>query len=468
MLVPKINILVCLHSTHRFNDQLNFCTLLFKADPSLNFLLVMDGKLGESYCTKLKNSGFNFEVIGSLKKENQLREEPIGVKSNLFNAFWKKIYAFLHVYLVYPLKEYRAIQSQYLLWQNQYLFLEKLNEKFKAQIIITNGDRNLGIEPAFLRLGKQKKIKIVVPYLVYSHEEAPLVLRMGNAYMQLFPRGPFLNNLIKVQYPNQFLRYKNDDLNYVFYAPSVFYALKKLGVLSSNPWYTGNGVSDYIVLDSEAAKLRYIENGVSSQKLSFLGDYAYDALFTIYSDRNSIKEKIAQKYQLDSSKPIWILALPQLAEHDLLDWPSHWKYQNDILTAVSQRKENILISLHPRMRKEQYEFLENDYQCKILEERLFDVLPIADCFLAGYSGTIRWAVLCGIQTIVVDFTMMKHKMFDDLESVKYALNNEELLILVQNIQRDNAVLKRDYKRLSGPEIFDGKTINRYIQLLYTI
>ena len=171
---------------------------------------------------------------------------------------------------------------------------------------------------------------------------------------------------------------------------------------------------------------------------------------------------------MDNSKPNWILALPQLAEHDLLDWPSHWKYQNDILKAVTQRNENILISLHPRMKKEQYDFLEKDYNCRILEERLFDVLPIADYFLAGYSSTIRWAVLCGIQSIVVDFTMMKHKMFDDLQSVKYALNNQELMNLMLTLHYDNDDLKQDFKRLSGPEIFDGKTITRYIQLLHNV
>ena len=462
------NILVCLHSTHRFNDQLNFCSMLQKADPALNFLLVMDGKLGESYYTKLKNSEFNFEVIGNIKKQNTGSQEVAEVRSGLLKTFLKKIYAFFHLHLIYPLKELKTVQSQYLQWQSHYLFLETLNEKFKAKIIITNGDRNLGIEPAFLKLGKEKNIKIVVPYLVYSHEEAPLVLRMGDRYKQLFPRGPILNNIIKFQYPKQFLRYKNDNLSYVFYTPSVFYALKKLGVLSSNPWYTGNGVSDCIVIDSEYAKLRYTENGVLPQKLSVLGDYAYDALFAIYSNRSKIKEKIVQKYQLDNSKPIWILALPQLAEHDLLDWPSHWKYQNDILKAVTQRNENILISLHPRMKKEQYDFLEKDYNCRILEERLFDVLPIADYFLAGYSSTIRWAVLCGIQSIVVDFTMMKHKMFDDLQSVKYALNNQELMNLMLTLHYDNDDLKQDFKRLSGPEIFDGKTITRYIQLLHNV
>ena len=113
------------------------------------------------------------------------------------------------------------------------------------------------------------------------------------------------------------------------------------------------------------------------------------------------KKSILEKYQLDNESEIVIIALPQFVEHNELPWREHWEEIHFLLkTLDGQPNKNILISLHPRMDKKNYTFLEHQYDVKILNERLADVLPIADLFVATYSGTVMGCI-CGVKSVVV-------------------------------------------------------------------
>ena len=109
-------------------------------------------------------------------------------------------------------------------------------------------------------------------------------------------------------------------------------------------------------------------------------------------------KKICKKYNLCPDKKIIICALPQLAEHNILDWENHWKEIEFLVSTISSRKQNLILSLHPKMEREKYLFLEEKYNCKIAEERLFEFLPIADLFIATFSSTIIWSVFCEISS----------------------------------------------------------------------
>ena len=112
----------------------------------------------------------------------------------------------------------------------------------------------------------------------------------------------------------------------------------------------------------------------------------YDHIYKQYLNKNSIRQDMMKKYCLDKDKKNIIIALPQLGEHGELPWNRHWKEINFLIETLESLNHNTLISLHPKMNEKEYKFLEKKYNCKILSERLFDVIPSADLFVATYSA----------------------------------------------------------------------------------
>ena len=196
-----------------------------------------------------------------------------------------------------------------------------------------------------------------------------------------------------------------------------------------------------------------------------VGDTIYDHLYKQLLNKLEIKKKIIEKYNLDKNKKIIILAPSQLAEHSILSWETHWEKINFLIKTLCEIDENILISLHPKMDKLKYEYLENQNNCKILNEPLCDVLPIADMLVAGFSSTIIWSVLCGIKAIIVDTGNLRYKMYDYLKSVKKVNPEKDLKKIFVKLLNADVNFDEDWRSLSRNEVFDGKVLYRYINLI---
>lgn len=208
--------------------------------------------------------------------------------------------------------------------------------------------------------------------------------------------------------------------------------------------------------------------GVSEKKLKIVGDIQYDALHVSYSDSTSIRNRLLEKYGMEKDRQTIILAMPQLAEHKLIDWDRHWQEIGFLVSGLEDIDRNLLISLHPKAAKHEYEFLEKARRCRILDEPLKDVLPVADLFLATFSSTVLWAVLCGVKTVVVDFYDFNYDTFDHLNSISIV---QDKTIFVETVLRklDNKVdFESDWSELSKDIVFDGSTISRYCDIIEEI
>ena len=88
--------------------------------------------------------------------------------------------------------------------------------------------------------------------------------------------------------------------------------------------------------------------------------------------------------------------MPQMAEHNLVSWDVHI-HNMDVLTKLLCREYGfVLISLHPKSRKQDYEYLEKS-NIVILDEKLRDIIVAADCFFClSNSSTTHYAELLHI------------------------------------------------------------------------
>ena len=435
----------------RVSDQIILCEKLIKINPQLRFLFVLNDPESEQF---FKNKDFRYYTIKTVRA---VPKQP--GNSNIESRVKSKLSKNQITNII------KSIQFFSKLCQ-KYKICRRIITDFKPDLIIANDDRyGEVLLHAVLKCAKELKIKVLIPYMVYSDQEGSLKIR-EKSQSDLKYKKSLVSDFIARQYPShlQFL----DKTKYFFYPVYVSIALHFFGTLPSNPWYIGNGISDIVCVDNYNTLTRYSRNGVPADKMRVVGDTVYDRLFMSFSKRESIKKDIAKKYKLDSRKKILIISLPQLAEHNLISWDLHWKEIKFLMETLSDEKINILVSLHPKSEFGKYRFIEEDYKCHIVKERLYDILPVADVFIATFSSTVIWSVLCGINTIVVDFYDMGYSIFDFLRTVEVVRKKKDLKNSINASIGNKKDFSSDWKKVSKDIVFDGNTIKRYNDLINKI
>jgi len=359
---------------------------------------------------------------------------------------------------------YKLKQKEDIIYEDlvrNYQHLRELLNNHLINIFLLGGDRNGGLESVFLKLAKDLGCKVIIPYVSYFAEQESLLKFSKTTKKKFYFSCNYIKNSEK-----KFRSHIREN-NY-YYPHPVANATDRFGVLSDNPWFVGNGPSDILCLPNSYLKEHYIRNGNDPKKIKSIGDISYDNLYKNYKKKDELKDELLKKYNLDKNKKIIITALPQLAEHNLLSWKEHWKEINFLVGSVDSLQEINLISLHPKMNFDNYKYLQAKYNCMIIDESLSTFLPVADMFIATFSSTVFWSILCGVKTVIVDFYCFNYSFFNFLTSV-VKVNDKNVFEkkLRIAIQKDFNFTK-DWKSLSRGKVFDGNTIYRYVELFRSI
>ncbi|QKJ22265.1 hypothetical protein [Poseidonibacter lekithochrous] len=457
-------ILIVSNQPQRFLDQFHFANeIVNKSKNTIDIKFYIDSKVYLKY-EDIINS-FEFEIINNFLSKKQKVSLP---RKQTFFKLIKK-YIPKKEKIILSLKNSKLYTNKLVTEEkkiyNRFTSLKKelFNPIKEANfdVMFINGDRHLNSEPVFLNIAKTLNIPVVIPYMVYFAEEEDLLKKSNITLKKSF----LLSKYISISQKK--FNIHNRENKY-YYSHTFANALEKFGVLSINPWFMGSGCSDILCLPNKYMKMHYVTNGVNEEKINILGDTSYDQLFNKFNNKDDIKKEIISKYELDNKKRIIIIALPQLGEHDILPWDEHWKEIDFLMSKIDLLDGNILISLHPKMKRDEYQFLERKFNCKLLDERLSEVLVISDLFIATFSSTILWSTLCGIKTVVVDFYGQNFKMFDYITSIIKVNDKEKLELILRNTLKDKVEFSDDWVKLSKENVFDGNTIQRYLDLIYRI
>jgi len=459
------NILIVATQPQRFLDQLNLAKELDSTCVNFSILFFIGEKVSQVYKKEVKE--LEFKIINNLSKLTQDSKQKISIKKILKTFVTTKKKASLRNYI--NILKNTKLFTRSLIKQESYI-LNELNKKYeyisklvvenKIKVLLINGDRHLGDEPVFLKISKELGVPSIIVYLVdYADEERILKNKMTTKKL----KPSFLTSRYIVNSQEK-LKYKIINNKY-YYPHPIGNALQKFGVITKDPYVMGSGASDILCLNNKHSKDLYQENGINEKKIRVMGDASSDRLHGKYIQKYTIKKELLKKYNLSNDKRTIVIALPQLGEHNLLSWEDHWIEIFFLMSILKKLEENVLISLHPKMDKKEYQFLESKFSCNILDERLTDVLPIADVFIATFSSTVIWSVLCGVKTIVVDFYGLNYTMYDFLTSIKIV---DDKKLLQQNLKEmlyREVDFSKDWESLSRDDVFDGKTTQRYIELI---
>lgn len=356
-----------------------------------------------------------------------------------------------------------------LIWQqlfyNNYCYyykiLKNILQIYNIKIIITINDRHyFPIEMALLKISRELSIKVVIPFIMQYVPDTSYQMIKNNKKYLLTKESSLLQKIIYKKYA--YLTYKGHH----FYPPFLYIALKRFGTLSNQPWINGGGISDKIIVANELSKKIHIRYGISNEKIHILGDVTTQQVYDSYNNRNTIKKHIYQKYNLNPNKKLIIIALSNLWEHNLADKNTHFEIIYHTLdTCIKfQNSHNILILLHPSMKRDNYTFLERKYAIHIVKEKTMCILPIADLYISNYSSTVVWSILCNIKTLIIGY-YNSFNIYDELQSIVQIKNKDHMTQSIQQLIYEKKDFSNDHYLLSKDIVFNNSFSLNYIHFL---
>lgn len=336
----------------------------------------------------------------------------------------------------------------------------RVMDSVSPDIVMAFGDRHIDFEAALLAAAKRRGIRIVLPYSTYSGSAGLLKIRRLQGGFRIW--SPFSLYRIHAR-----LILGNQVMDGCYWQPpAILMAIRKLGLLSENPWCMGNGPADIVCVDNESTLARYVAEGVPRHKLRIVGDTAYDALHAQFTMRDRLRAKMIEDEEILSDRKVVVVALPQFAEQGVMDWKDHWREIDHLLAEICRCGHSVIVSLHPRVNPDDYRSLAEKYPVRIAVRQLRDILPVADVFVAVNSSTVFWAVLCGIPVVVLDYFGLDSSLFGHLESIAYVRDRAAVRHTVgAAVSAPTPDFSRDWERLSRERVFDGNVLRRYRQLI---
>jgi len=442
-----MNILINFISNQRFEVQLNFIKNLNKNSNIKIFIFISD-KIKKENVIKLFKSDFKILNYEDNKIKHNLKK--ILLITKLLSIIKLIFFNLSLVQLIYEYMHLRKLNKFY-------LYSKKIIIENNIDLIFSNSDRSAELENSILKAARELEIPIIVPYLTLLAEYSVLIKSK---------KQNKINSLYNIFLSFKFKKYQIQKKD--FYPFFIMNALYKFGTLSKNPWIMGNGYSDIICCNNTYTYQQFINDGVDEKKLIVTGDVSYDEIFLNLKNKNKNKNSFYKKNNIDFHKKNILVALPQLAEDGIMPWNQHWEEVNFICNSLDKLNANILISLHPKMNIDKYKFLEGKFNLKIIKQNLSTSIPYADLFIATYSSTILWSILCKINTIVIDFYNLDRSFYNSLKSPRLFKKKSEYISFIENQPFKKKFFDEDLNLLSFQKTFDGNVINRYIDLIFKI
>jgi hypothetical protein len=172
------------------------------------------------------------------------------------------------------------------------------------------------------------------------------------------------------------------------------------------PWILNAGYAEAIFLESKSALRHYEKLGFRKEKLRVIGGAIEDALYAICLERSKHRHSLNVKYGLDPEATLVICGFPPdqySAATGRFEFASYGEMCTTwfrVLNLITD-KANVLVVPHPRLDVKLIAAFCNG-KIKLADERLENILPLADLYIASISTTIRWALALGIPVLNYD------------------------------------------------------------------
>lgn len=344
-----------------------------------------------------------------------------------------------------------------------------LNKHPSIRAVVTADDRSLGFEFGVVHAARKRGIpSVTVPFALSDpggdwlrrREREEFSVIAGNRWTRR------LKQKLASTYPANVRAQEGVQL--MFLTSGQVLGLQYLGAPFPAPWAYGGGVTDVVTLYSESIRARQLELGVPAHKLAVTGQCAMDDLHALAMRKDELKRELSTRYGLKGGRPLVVLAVPHHAEHGLMGAARHDTLTADLFGDLGATGATLLLSLHPRSRREDYQQAAERAGAVISDRPLLEILPAADLFVATHSSTVRWAILLGTPTLVLDdFGVGADGMFE-ASSVTFVTNRTEVNGTARSMLAQAQAEQGNMAGPPAPELFDGGSARRVVTLLESL
>ena len=341
-----------------------------------------------------------------------------------------------------------------------------LSEKVKGVVLI--GDRHIGLETALVKVANQLAIpSLIVPFAL-SNSRYVMQARLRNwenKYRASLGMDGRLNKILGWVFPKWVAEYDNTRL--LIYDGSDSLAAWIVGIMPVRPWTLGGGAATLMAVENKVQFRIFEAEGIKPEKMVVTGhpqtDRTYESLRTM--DKGGNVDNIS----VGENDRVVLCALPQFAEHKLMDWDQHWTEIEFIIeTLLSIPKTHLILSLHPKCDLGRYEYLESKYPLALSTEGAQGHINQCDVFVAIHSTTVIQAIGSCVPTLVMGFYFPWIEAYDEAPGVMVVKNREEFTPTYSALLQDKALYaKLKYEQEMQTDewiVLDGKCTERVAKL----
>ena len=294
--------------------------------------------------------------------------------------------------------------------------------------VIVADDRRVSPDLIAVSVARRRGLASVVAPFAISSPEANLFMRQRSNVAVKGPRtSRQIETLIERAWPGQVLQSPHGERS-LFYSAWDTVAIAAFGLLPKNPWVMGGSGVDLVCALGGDHRDYLLAGGISEKNIAVTGQPSTDQLALPPERVDRLRSEYTKRYGFVDRRPIAVCAVPQFAEHGIVSWQQHSSVISRLFSALSEAPVSVLLSLHPRSDRASYIDAARRFGLAIAEERIIDLLPVADIFVATYSSTVRWAVGLGIPAFVVDPIGLNYTLYDKLPGVSIFKSLSQLTV----------------------------------------
>jgi len=349
------------------------------------------------------------------------------------------------------------------------VMVSRLIAAYRPVAVVVADDRALGTDVGAVHAARRAGIpSLAVPFAV-SESNADAAYRGTKPWFDAKSwRNRVLWQRLLKRHPEQVGEFNGRQL--IFLTPGQILALSRRGISFSAPWSYGGGPTDRICVFNKADVARFRAAGVPEDKMIVSGQASLDTLHARRQDHRQTADGLRQRYVL-GDESIVIIALPQHAEHGLMERGHHETETRQLLSDLRTTGAAVLVSLHPRAHHGDYRKIIEACGAHLLDEPLLDVIAAADLFVATHSSTLRWAILCRIPTVVLDDMALAAHAFGSgsglvLLQARSEVREAAAALLEDSALRAETIVLLD-RMAKDIDPFDGRNCARIVDAILT-